>query len=118
MSEITTGLVIRQPWLDMILNGTKTWEIRGNNTRKRGRIALIESGSGLIIGETTLVSSLPVSRSEALANEARHQIRDWQRTVRYARPHAWVLRDTVRLDPPRPYRHPRGAVVWVCLQSA
>ena len=39
------ALIIRQPWLGLILSGKKTWEIRGSRTNKRGPIALIESGS-------------------------------------------------------------------------
>lgn len=36
------GLIIRQPWLDRILDGQKTWEIRGTNTQIRGPIGLIQ----------------------------------------------------------------------------
>ena len=31
------ALVIKQPWVDYILNGKKTWEIRGSNTKIRGK---------------------------------------------------------------------------------
>src|SRR5688572_8826355 len=44
------GLVIRKQWLDLILAGRKTWEIRGSATRVRGPIALIESRSGTVVG--------------------------------------------------------------------
>lgn len=32
------GLVIREPWISLILNGQKTWEIRGRNCRIRVRM--------------------------------------------------------------------------------
>ena len=45
--EVTKGLMIKSPWIDKILAGEKTWEIRGYTTETRGTIALIKSGSGL-----------------------------------------------------------------------
>ena len=44
------ALVIKKPWLDKILAGTKTWEIRGSRTNIRGTIGLIESRSGTVVG--------------------------------------------------------------------
>jgi ASCH domain len=40
------ALLIRHPWVDMILDGKKTWEIRGAKTSVREIIGLIPSGSG------------------------------------------------------------------------
>ena len=48
------ALIIRQPWIGKILDGSKTWEMRGRPTSIRGRIGLIEQGSGMIVGEATL----------------------------------------------------------------
>ena len=28
--DVTLALLIRHPWIDMILDGKKTWEIRGS----------------------------------------------------------------------------------------
>jgi hypothetical protein len=39
------GLIIRSSWVEMILAGKKTWEIRGRYTHVRGKIALIRAGS-------------------------------------------------------------------------
>src|SRR5262249_9050094 len=52
---MTKGLVIRKEPLDKILAGTKTWEIRGKSTTLRGRIALIESKSGHVVGTCEVV---------------------------------------------------------------
>jgi hypothetical protein len=53
-----SGLLIRSPYIDWILAGSKTWEIRGSSTAKRGRIALIQSGSGTVIGVADLVDAV------------------------------------------------------------
>lgn len=49
------GLVIRSPWVEMILTGKKIWEMRGTYTHIRGKIALIRRGSGLVVGTCHLV---------------------------------------------------------------
>ena len=48
------ALIVRQPWIDLILSGEKTWEMRSRPTNVRGRIGLIEQGTGLIVGECFL----------------------------------------------------------------
>ena len=39
-------LLVKDPWLQLILRKRKTWEIRGSSTHKRGLIHLGLSGSG------------------------------------------------------------------------
>jgi hypothetical protein len=48
------GLIIRAPYVDWIVDGKKTWEIRGSATKVRGPLALIKGGSGTIVGTCTL----------------------------------------------------------------
>jgi len=44
------GLMIKREYADLILSGAKTWEIRGQVTAERGRIALLASGTKLVVG--------------------------------------------------------------------
>jgi len=55
------GLIIKSPWIELILAGKKVWEIRGSNTTIRGLVALIKSGTGTIVGEVTIVDSRKLS---------------------------------------------------------
>ena len=48
------ALIIKKEWVDKILSGGKTWEMRSTKTTVTGVIGLIESGSGLLVGEATL----------------------------------------------------------------
>jgi hypothetical protein len=74
------GLLIKPPWTDMILAGQKTWELRGSGTVHRGEVALIQSGSGTVVGLTTLVDVLgPLSHAELLRSVCRQAPRDGQR---------------------------------------
>ena len=53
-----TGLIIRSPWIETILAGEKTWEIRSSNTNVRGPIARIRGGSGRVVGTCDLVDCI------------------------------------------------------------
>jgi hypothetical protein len=112
------GLLVQTPWVDLILDGVKTWELRGSRTSVRGPIALIRSGSKTIVGTCELVDVLgPLSKSELLRTVEFHAVPVERLAAgsRYARTYAWVLRNPVRLARPVPYRHPPGAVIWVNL---
>lgn len=113
-----TGLVIKSPWIDLILRGEKTWEVRTRQTAARGRVALIRSKSGLIVGTCRIVDCLgPLSMDEMLASQDRHRVPP-ELLAEYCRPgqtYVWVIADARPLDPPIPYRHPSGAVIWVRL---
>ena len=115
--KITRGLIIRQPWADMILDGKKTWEMRSKQTNVRGRIALIEQGSGLIVGECWLLdSTYPLSDGEFAFYYICHKIKDTRLLKKWRIP--WVIGTPKRYDKPIPYKHPQGAVVWVDLEKA
>lgn len=107
------ALVIRQPWVDLILSGEKTWELRGSATSFRGRFAVIQSGTGTVVGICQLVAVVgPLAAGDLAESTAKHRV---PCRPRYRRPHAWVLEGAERLRRPVPYRHPSGAVIWVNL---
>lgn len=114
------GLMLREEWLELILSGRKTWEIRGRATAERGRIALLASGTGLVVGTCEILDVVgPLTLRELRANVSR--LGDPGGTVArlpYAKTFAWVVGKPQRLLKPVPYRHPRGAVVWVRLTPA
>jgi hypothetical protein len=110
------GLVVKSPWIDLILKGEKTWEIRGSNTKIRGEIALIKSGTGTILGTVDLVDSKPLTLEEYQESEAYHRIsKESTFQAPYKKIHAWVLKNPVLFEDPIPYEHPQGAVIWVNL---
>ena len=111
------GLIVRTPWVDYLLDGTKTWEIRGSATSIRGRIALIRGGSGgRVVGSIDLVDCIPLTRDEYLQGEAYHRVPTSQtEELPYRHPYAWVMRDPKPFNEPIHYQHPRGAIIWVNL---
>jgi hypothetical protein len=113
--QVVKGLVIREPWIDKILSGEKTWEMRSSNTQFRGWFGLIRGGSGTVAGVAELVGvSGPLKASELRANIDRHcvpaeriggDVSSWN--------FAWQLGRVHKLRAAVPYRHKRGAVRWV-----
>lgn len=108
------GLVIKEYWLNKIFDqiNPKDWEVRGTNTTIRGRIYLLQSGSGMIVGEADLVDTLPLNIRKFEDNMHRHQIPSWNQ-VPYKQPWAWVFQNIKKYTQPVPYNHPQGAVIWV-----
>ncbi|GEN52382.1 ASCH domain-containing protein [Halobacillus faecis] len=113
------GLLIKEPWIDMILNGEKTWEIRGTNTKQRGTIGLIKSGTSQVFGTVEIADSLPLTTPVYEKSTGLHGIpeEDCQQ-MPYKRTYAWVLQNPVLYEEPIPYTHPLGAVIWVDLDKA
>jgi len=115
------ALPIRKHWVDLILDGRKTWEIRGSGVSFRGRIALIESGHKppIMVGFADLVDCFPVPSSVLACPTvvACHQIPAAAAVDACARyrgnQHAWVLANATRFAAPVPYAHPSGAVKWI-----
>jgi hypothetical protein len=118
---IRTGLIVRSPWVEFILEGQKKWEIRGTATAKRGWIALIRGGSKTIVGACRLVDVVgPLTHERWLETVEEHQTPEdeLRQGLPYPRTFAWVLADVFAFSTPIPYCHPSGAVIWVSFSGA
>ena len=110
------GLIIKKHWLELIFQGKKIWEIRGSKTNFRGKIKLIESGSGKVVGECCLVDCISLNLEDYASNKKLHQIDD-ANVLPYKKTYAWVLSNAKKYEVPRPYKHPNGAIIWVDLDK-
>jgi predicted nucleotidyltransferase len=112
------ALIIRDPWIGLILAGRKTWELRTSATKVRGRIGLIRKGTGLIMGVADLVDSLPPLSADALATSRdQHAVPPEMDSVALAAGwlHPWVLHNAQPLEGPVPAGQKSGQVIWVSL---
>ncbi len=112
ISVPTKGLVIKSPYIEKILSGSKTWEMRSTLTKIRGPIALIKQGSGQIIGVANLVDTKgPLSQQDKLNAMDKHQISidrlQSGETDKWS--NAWVMENAQLLISPINYQHPSGA---------
>jgi hypothetical protein len=112
------GLIIKSPWIELILEGKKTWEIRGSNTKTRGRIALIMSGSGKVLGEINIIDSKELTLKDYREGREFHCVEsETCHQLPYKKTYAWVLDAPEIYQNPVPYKHPMGAVIWVKLKE-
>lgn len=113
--DIKRALVVKKEWLDKILDHGKVWEMRTTKTKITGRIGLIQSGTGLIVGEVDLFgcSPNPIIIDEGLIKY--HHVNDLELLKKWK--YAWYLKNAKRYDKPIPYKHPKGAVIWVNLEN-
>ncbi len=109
------GLIIKKPWIDLILNGEKIWEIRGNNTKIRGEIELIQSGSGLVVGKCKIIDCLQLDLEKYKKSTDKHCIKNTAE-LPYKNTFAWVISEAIRYQTPKEYKHPNGAIIWVNLE--
>jgi len=119
-NEITTALIIDTPYIDRILSGEKTWEMRSKNCSIRGTVGLIRKGSGQVIGVVDVVDCTgPLSADDILKNQDKHRIS----LERLKNPEiakwntAWVMANPRKLPVPVTYNHPNGAVIWIKLKD-
>ena len=108
------GLIIKEPYIDQILEGKKKWEFRGSNTRIRGRIALIKSGTKKIYGEANLVDCFEID----LKTYNEYQMYLYgskEKSLPYKKTYAWVMENPIIYKETVSYNHPLGAIIWVNL---
>lgn len=110
------GLVIKSPYIEDILSGKKKLELRGQNTKIRGKIVLLKSGSGLALGTVDIVDVKTLSLEDY--NNWEYRKDNGKLPVDklpYKITYAYVLENPKFYDEPKPYKHPLGAITWVNL---
>lgn len=111
------GLIIKKRWLDLIMSGKKTLEIRGCRTSHVGEeIAILESGSQKIRGFCTIKEVMDLDKGKWEVHRDRHCVDvPWENLIkRYKTPYAWHL-SAITPKEGLTYEHPKGAVIWVNL---
>ncbi len=113
------GLIVKSPWIELILEGKKIWEIRGSNTNIRGPVALIKSGSGKVFGKVDIIDCMELTLKDYQQGSSFHCVESENATkIPYKKTFAWVLDNPSFYEEPIPYKHPLGAVIWVNLSES
>lgn len=109
---VTRALIIKPRWLDLILEGRKTWEMRSKPVRFREQVGLIEKGSGMVAAVVSITGcNGPLQHSERLVQENRHCIppSKWGDPEMNKYVWAWDLSKVIKLPRPVRYIHKKGA---------
>lgn len=108
------GLIIKEPYASMIVNGEKKWEIRTRKTKKRGEIYIITNGK--IIGKAKIRDVKgPFTVEELAKHENKHKVKKeiLEKYAKKRKLYAWILEEPVKFNTPIKIKTPRGAIVWV-----
>lgn len=107
------GLIIKQPFADMVASGDKTWEIRSKTapqTKINKELFLLSSGKAL--GIITIKKCFKSNKSQLKKNEDKHLTNiDDQYDLKYS--YVWELVVEEKYMIPKKYIHPMGARIWV-----
>ena len=110
------GLIVKQPYADMIADGTKTWELRSRLPPKNkinSNIFLLSRGYSLGIIRIIKVTG-PLSINDLNNNNDKHRSgTGWSLDDDVPITYAWHIHVVERFQPSRKYAHPNGAQVWV-----
>ena len=109
------GLIVKPFWGELILSGEKTYECRRMNCNYRGKIYIIYSGTGMVYGECEVVDSFLVTEQNFYDLILNHRIMVPFEELPPNYKYFWKLENAVLYDEPIPYKHPRGAQIWVDL---
>ncbi|MGC8903758.1 ASCH domain-containing protein [Thermus sp.] len=118
MERPTLGLIVREPYASLIVDGRKTWEIRKRKARHRGPLGIVTGG--WLIGQADLVGvEGPFSVEELLAHREKHRAEEaFLRAYAEGAPlYAWVLENAFRYEKPLYVPKRPGRVMFVDLSG-
>ena len=72
----TNALIVHAHWIDLILDDTKTWDIRSQNTTKRERIAVATTEPYVLLGDVELVNKTHITEDEFKSHVHTHCVDD------------------------------------------
>jgi predicted transcriptional regulator len=104
-------LKIDDKWVNLILNGRKTWEIRRTNTTIREQIALGNKEKKRVVGYAKIVDSMERTVEDLKKHNDKHQANDFIDMYANGKEtlFAWVLEE-IEVEPnPRPYSYSTGS---------
>ncbi|HBF2930476.1 ASCH domain-containing protein [Clostridioides difficile] len=106
-------LIVKEKWADLILSGEKTLELRSRNTKVRGTIGIIKSGTGLICGTVDILSSYEITDEEYIELKNKHKVPYLREQIKYKKIFAWELHNPVKYKDCIKYKHKKGCVIWI-----
>lgn len=106
-------LIVKDKWLNKIVEGTKRVELRKSSTSIRGRIGL--GYNKQLRATCNLVDSFFVSAEWKSQNVHLHQCDDSSVLDKYS--YAWVLDDVKPVEVPTHYNHKQGCMIWILLED-
>ena len=121
IKEKDRGLIIEEKWIEKILSGEKTWEIRKRKTNIRGTISLIKEGK--IYGKVKILDCKKMTKGEILDPNSikKHCVEDINGFKDYGKRTYFYVLIVEKVETTdgvhKGYIHPKGAQEWVVLDG-
>lgn len=107
------GLIVKEPFATLIVEGKKTWKIRKSRTRVRGEVLVLNRGMAL--GRAELVDVLgPFTPRELANHREKHGVSlEFLREYSNGKPlYARVFRNAEKFETPKRIGISEGARAW------
>ena len=107
------GFIVKQPYANYIINGTKKWELR-NRYPPQSTIGqkMYLLSSGYALGYIKILSAKLVYFEQLYNNYDLHRV-----PIEYFDEdvilYAWEVKVFEKFQKPKKYKHPNGAQIWV-----
>lgn len=114
------GLIIKEKWANLILSGEKTVEVRSSDTKIRGDIYIIISGTKQAWGTAELVDTCKLDKDlfeRTLKDKHKIEMTYEELLKIYKNPHGWIFKNVKKFETPIPYNHKKGCVIWVNIDT-
>lgn len=106
------GLIVKQPFADLIIDGQKEWELRSRSPpNEKIKKELFLLSSGMVLGKIKITNHWELNSNELLKNQEKHCSSINLDDEFYS--HVWEIQVTKKYSKPKKYGHPMGARVWV-----
>ena len=118
MERPKLGLIVREPYASLIVDGRKVWEIRRRKTRHRGPLGIVSGGR--LLGQADRgAAGGPFGVEGLLAPQDRHLAGEgFLRAYAQDEPlYAWVLENAFRYEKPLHVPRRPGRVMFVDLSE-
>lgn len=107
------GLIVLPYWADEILSGRKTLEIRGRNTKIRGPVAIIKSGTSKVYGIVNISNSQQISEKQYISERPKHLIKNQWSELPYNNVYGWSVSSARMFKKPVNIEVKQGCIIWV-----
>lgn len=110
---MTSGLIVKKPFAELIINGEKEWELRSRRPppEKLGMEMYLLS-SGMALGKIKIGSHWMATKQNLEQNQDKHRS-EVSCLSRHHTFHVWEIRVVKKFERPKRYVHPTGARVWI-----
>lgn len=113
-------LLIRPEWLDKIINGKKTIEIRGTKCQSKinTTIGLAYCGPNVDKNNRKLIATAYLSGYKQYNTIEEYHIDinkhcSYHETLPYKKTYGWILENIKKLEEPVDFTYKKGAVIWI-----